>query len=412
MTNMLKNTIKNIAFQIAAVALLVSAVLPQAASAAVNAEFSLTPSSSSVTTGQNTIVTLNLNTGGNSVNAWKATINYSTSAFSSVSVATAPGSPFTLVQKPDVASGGTIRISRYATTASSTSGAVATITLKANALGATSLSFAHICNPTSDATPCSAVTDASGTNLLSGLNNASITVTAVPVVPGTTTTKTTTKKKGVTGAVAAAVGAVTAITNPTAETQTTTTEQAENNAIVRIKVVNKNNKPVENATVTLGGQKATTNSAGEALFTELPTGRLNGTVTYNGKSQSFGIDVVAGSSFEKPQLATITFNAAAASALPKYLVLVLIIALAGVGVFLFLRKRDNEQTITLPSDPDLKPKKAEPEMIAAVKPIETKIKEEKPKKVLKPDKDEPKDKTIKRNDPLKPGVVVRPSDGL
>lgn len=417
MTDIFKNTRQLIFVKILVLAMLFVAVLPVlTARASVNAEFSLSPSSSSVTTGQDTTVTLNLNTGGNSVNSWKATINYSTSAFSSVSVATASGSVFTSVQKPDVTSGGTIRISRYSTTASSASGAVAVITLRASAVGATSLSFAHICNPTSDSTPCSAVTDASGTNLLSGLNNASVTVSAVPVSGSTSTTKTTTKKKGVAGAVAGAVAAVTSIAST--DTNKNTDGKSENNAIVRVKVVDKNKKPIENAVVNLNGQQATTNSNGEALFTELPTGKLKGTITHKGKTQQFGIDVISGSSFDKPQSATITFTAGSSSSWGKYLLLAVLLGAATAGIFLFLRKRDQDKTVSLGgSDPDTKPIKPTPvKEVAAEKVSAPTPTEEKPAKDKsgggKDKSSDSKDKTIKRNDPLKPGVVVRPSDGI
>lgn len=150
--------------------------------AAVTAQFSLTPANQTVQVGSDVVLDLDMNTGGNNVLAWKATINYSTSAFSSVVVTPTAGSHFSLNPGTDVASGGVIRLSRYALTSSSTNATLAKITLKSSGVGNQTVSFAHACSPTSDSTPCSAITDASGTNLISALNSASVSVSALPVV--------------------------------------------------------------------------------------------------------------------------------------------------------------------------------------------------------------------------------------
>ena len=384
-------------------------IAPLSSSAASNAQLSLSGSGSSVTTGQNLVININLDTGGNSVLAWKTTLSYSTSAFSSVSVATATGSPFTFTPVADVAGSGTIKISRYAKTPSATSGAVATITLKAANLGNTAISFAHICSPTSDSTPCSAVTGSGGDQLLSAANTGTYTVSAVPVAGGgsAAAAKTTTKKKGFIGAVAAAVGTVAATVTGDQSQSNTTNNQADS-AVVKVRVVDTKNKAIENAEVTLNRQTVFTGSNGEALFTQVPNGKLTGQIKYKGKTQTFEVNVTAGSSFDDPQLTIVTLNVAGSSALGKYLGLALLLVLMAVVIFWFLHRRDGGQKVVLTSDPDIKPTKPEPLKTAAAKVEATKSTTEK----TTSQKPSSKDKTIKRNDPLKPGVVVRPSDDI
>ena len=109
-----------------ALAVLLMTALPlvsgRSASASVNAQFTLSPSSQTYTVGDDLIINLNLDTGGNSVLAWKAAISYSTTAFTLVSVVADPSSHFNLNPGTDTASGGTIKLARYATSASSTNG--------------------------------------------------------------------------------------------------------------------------------------------------------------------------------------------------------------------------------------------------------------------------------------------------
>lgn len=354
------------------------------ARAAVNAGFSLTPASNTVTTGQNIVLNLNLDTGGNSVHAFKATINYSTSAFSSVSVATAAGSPFTSLPSADVASGGTIRIARYTTSASSTSGAVATITLKSNAVGSGALSFAHICSSTSDTSPCSAVTDASGANLLSGQSNTGYTIKAVPVA-----TKAKTKKSSFGSIVSSITSAATPA--PAAEE----TEIAENMTVVRLKIIDKAKKPIEGAVVKLGGQRATTASNGQVLFTELPAGKLKGSIEYKGKIQEFTIDVIEGSSFSDPQTAVLTFAVATGSSVWGKLLFGLGIVLIAAATTVFIYKnRSGGSSVASSIDPDIK-SSGNQKPAAASSSAASKA-----------------SKTIKRHDPLKPGIIVRPTDGV
>jgi len=297
------------------IALLIFTTLPLAATlpakAAVNAGFSLSPASQTVTPNGDLVVYLNLDTGGNTVLAWKTAINYSTTAFSSASVMTDPSSHFTLNPATDIASGGTIKIARYALTGSSTSGAMAKITLHSNGtLGNTALSLAHICSSTADASQCSAVTNVTGTNLLSTITGGTYSV-AVPVAPAgttsTTTTKSTKKKSSVLGAVAAAVAAAVSPSTDAAATPTDTTVTA-TRGTVKITVLDQKNKPVKGAKVTLAGVSELTDGNGQAVIRGLYPGEAKGTIEFKGKSQNITVDVQSGTSLDSPQLASFVFK--------------------------------------------------------------------------------------------------------
>lgn len=306
-------------------ALPLMAVLP--ASAAVNAGFSLSPASKTITVGDSMVVYLNLDTGGNSVLAWKATINYSTYAFSSVSVETDPSSHFTQNPATDIASGGTIKIARFATSASSTDGAMAKITLRSTGVGSTALSFAHICNSTSDATPCSAVTNSSGTNLLANLTGGSYTVSAVPVAASGGKTA---KKKSLFSRVADAVAGV---VSPSTSAEEVGADTSSARGTVKLTVVDKKSVAIKGAKVTLAGKTGVTNIDGQALLKDLKSGLTEGTVVYDGKTQKIEVLIQPGTSASNPQTIVVNFNVGG-SIIPK--LLMVLVGLIVVGLLIDL----------------------------------------------------------------------------
>ena len=305
-----------------------AAVLP--AGAAVNAGFSLSPASKSVTVGDDLVLYLMLDTGGNSVNAWKTTINYSTSAFSSASIATDPSSHFTLNPATDVASGGTIKISRYAKSPSSTNGAMAKITLHSSSVGSTALSFAHICSSTADATPCSGITNSSGVNLLANLTGGSYTIAAVPT-SGSGGTGNKKKKKSLLGKVADTI----------AETvsPTTSAEDVSNSSVstargtVKLTVVNKKSVAIEGAKVTLAGKSGVTNKDGQVILKDLTSGLSKGVITFDGRTQKIEVLIQPGTTAENPQTIVVNFDAGG-SAIPK--ILMVLVGLIVLGLLIDL----------------------------------------------------------------------------
>lgn len=322
-------------------AVLILALLPlvslNTASAAVTAKFSLSPASKTVTVGNNLVVYLMLDTGGNSVLAWKTAITYSTSAFNSVSVATDASSHFTLNPATDIASSGTIKIARYATSASSTNGAMAKITLHSSGVGNATLSFAHKCSSTADTTPCSAIVGSGGTNLLSTLTNGSYTIAAVPTsgsssgsTSGSTTT-TTTKKKSLLSKVSDAIAAVVSPSSSAEDVTTTKKSVIISRGVVQISVFDKQENPISGAKVTLAGVSGVTDRNGQVVLTGLKTGEANGTITYNGKTQNIKLTIKSGTSLDSPQFASLSFSAAGGSK-----VLPILAALIGLAVIIGL----------------------------------------------------------------------------
>ncbi len=321
----LSNSVKLTAVAIMALIPLVSVVQ---VGAVANAGFSLSPSTKTLTVGDDLVVYLMLDTGGNSVYAWKATINYSTSAFSSASIATDPSSHFTLNPTTDVASGGTIKITRYAKTASSTNGAMAKITLRSAGVGSTALSFAHICSSTSDTTPCSAVTNGTGTNLLATVTGGNYTVSAVPVAGAATTTPK--KKKSFISKVADTI-AETVSPNTSAESATgyTSTQRG----TVKVTVVDKKGVAIEGAKVTLPGRSGVTNKDGQVLLKDLQPGLSKGTVVFNNKTQKIEVLIQPGTSATNPQTILVNFDAGS-SMIPK--ILMLLVGLIVIGLLIDL----------------------------------------------------------------------------
>lgn len=311
----------------------VFSVLP--ARAAVNAHLSLSPASKTMTVGDDVVVYIMLDTGGNSVLAWKAALTYSTSAFNAVTVATGTGSHFTESPVADVASGGTIRISRYATSASSADETAAKITLHSTGVGNTAISFAHVCSPTNDATPCSGVTDSSGTNLLSGVTGATFIVSAVPVAGSTTTPAAKAKKKSLLGKVADAVAGV---VSPSTEATSPDSGLSVSRGSVKISVQNQKNKPVEGAKVTLAGESGVTDKNGKVLLQGLYPGEAKGTIVYKEKTQKITVDVQEGTSAYAPQLVSFTFKTGGSMVFPILFLLVIIAVVIGLIDLVFISK--------------------------------------------------------------------------
>ncbi len=310
------------------IALPLFALVP--ARAAVTAGFSLSPASKTVTVGDDLTLFLNLDTGGNSVLAWKATISYSTTAFSSVTVATDPSSHFTQSPSPDIASGGTIKIARFATSASSTNGAMAKITLRSTGVGTTALSFAHICSSTADATPCTAVTNSSGVNLLATATGGNYTVSAIPVSAPGAATSTPKKKKSFISKVADTI-AETVSPNTSAESATgyTSTQRG----TVKVTVVDKKGVAIEGAKVTLPGRSGVTNKDGQVLLKDLQPGLSKGTVVFNNKTQKIEVLIQPGTSATNPQTILVNFDAGS-SMIPK--ILMLLVGLIVIGLLIDL----------------------------------------------------------------------------
>lgn len=303
------------------------------ADAAVNARFSITPSSKTLTVGENLVVYLTLDTGGNSVLAWKTALTYSTSAFSSVSVATDPSSHFTQNPVADVASGGTIKISRYATSASSTGGAMAKITLHSSGVGNTSLGFAHICSSTADTSPCSGVTNSTGTNLLSTITGSNITVAAAPVAASSSPAKA--KKKSFLSSVADAVAGV---ISPSSEATASESGQTISRGSVRITVYNQKNKPLEGAKVTLAGKSGVTDKNGKVLLTDIYPGETKGTIVYKDKTQNITVDVQEGTSAYAPQLVNFTLDTGGSMLLPILFSIIALAVIIGLIDLIFISK--------------------------------------------------------------------------
>ncbi len=297
-------------------------ILP--AEAAVNAKFSLSPATKTITVGDDLVVYLNLDTGGNSIYAWKTTISYSTSMFSSASVVTDPSSHFTLAPASDVASSGTIKIARYAKTSSSTNGNMAKITLHSSKVGSAVLSFAHICSSTADATPCSGVTDVSGGNLLSTITGGNYTISAVPVAG------TTTKKKSLFSKVADTVAGV---VSPSTSAEEVGADTSSARGTVKLTVVDKKRVTIKGAKVTLAGKTGVTNNDGQVLLKDLKAGIAKGTVVFDGKTQKIEVFIQPGTSASNPQTITVNFTAGG-SIVPK--LLMALVGLIVVGLLIDL----------------------------------------------------------------------------
>ena len=366
------------------------------AGAATTAQFSLTPSSQTVTTGDTITLDLNLNTGGNSVLAWKANLTYSTSAFSSVTVAPNSSAHFTLNPSSDVSSGGVIRLARYATTASSSNSTLATITLKSSGVGSTAVNFAHICSSTADSTPCSAVTDSTGANLLANITGGNYTVSAVPVAG---TSAKTTKKKGLSGIADTISSALNSLIAPSAGASETKSDIAGTN-VVKLTIFDQNSDLVPAAAVELAGASGKTNKNGEVVLTGLAAGNAKGSISFKDQTFPISLKVEAGTSLKSPQVARLNIKIASGSILPSILLGLIGFSILAIIVVVILKIRGNFNGKLSGFIPHRAA--APPQQLAnPIKPI---VNSPPPATFVKPSS-----ASLLRHEPMKPGSVVRPN---
>ena len=161
------------------------------AHAASGTSLSLSPASQSVTVGGNQVVTIVLNSGGDSVNTVQSVFSYSAAHYSLVSIT--PGASFGSF--PDTISSGSIEFSA-APTGSVTGSAVtvATVTLHSTASGTSAMGLASVCPSGNFGLTCSAAYDSTTfNNDLSSVAGGSYTVNPVTVpLPSTPTGVTAT----------------------------------------------------------------------------------------------------------------------------------------------------------------------------------------------------------------------------
>jgi chitodextrinase len=161
-----------------------------------SAQLSLSPATQSITSGNDIVVTVMMNTNGTSINAVQSVLTYPTANFSLVSIT--PGSAFSSFPTP-VETPGSIEFSAATTTAVTGIQTVATVTLAATGTGTAPISLASVCPGGNFALTCSAAYDSvTSDNDLGGtsaITNGSYTVTPIlPTVPGGLhSTATTTK---------------------------------------------------------------------------------------------------------------------------------------------------------------------------------------------------------------------------
>lgn len=133
-------------------------VLTRQLLAASTGQLYLSPANQSVANGNDLVINVVVNTGGNAVSTVQSVLTYPSSKFSYVSMT--PGAAFSTFPTP-VVSAGSIQFT--AGTVSPVTGiqTVATVTLKAINTGSSSVSLAAVCDPGNFAPTCSAAWDAS-----------------------------------------------------------------------------------------------------------------------------------------------------------------------------------------------------------------------------------------------------------
>ncbi len=174
---------KRAVITLAALVLGAISIIPSMSHAAPTAQLYISPSSQAVTTGSNLVFSVVINTGGSSVNTVQTVVNYPSANYSLVGIA--PGSSFSSF--PNSTSPGTIQFSAATTGSVSGTQTVATVTLRANSTGNTSVSLANVCGAGDFSTNCSAAYDsATSENDLGSKADAAFSVSA-PVTqnPGT-----------------------------------------------------------------------------------------------------------------------------------------------------------------------------------------------------------------------------------
>lgn len=382
------------------VTLLTGLVLPLRANAVGGA--SLTASSAAATKGSAVTITISLDTGGNAAFAYQADLAYSPAYFSSASISMSPGSPFTMDtggQDPDVASGGNIHFTRFYTTAKNYSGPVATITLQSNGTaGTTSVSFKGICASTGNIANCSTIVDGSNNQLLSTLNNGTITLSepvAVTGNGGSVPKQSPTKKVATaTAATTAAPSATPPVTAGTSKKKTVTKQASHS---VKLAVLDQKGKPVKGAKIVLAGISGVTDADGTVTLRDLDSGKATGEVTYRGESTPINVNVSAG---EEIQAAKVNIKTSSASPVLPIAIIVGAIIVAGVTWYILRRKK-----VTIPRPAVNLPSPVIPQRPEPVEPP----KPSRPPEALMPQKEASFSVHEKA---LDPGTVFSPSDRI
>jgi len=240
--NIKKHRIRIIHLFIASAIVLPFLISPKVAKASSGDQLSLSPSSQSVTTGSNLVVSVVIDPGGDSINSVQTIFTYSATNYSLVSIV--PGSSFTGAFT-NTASSGSIQFVAGTTGSVTSMQTAATITLHATNTGTSSMSLTSVC-PSGIYVSCSAAYDSTtDNNDLSSVSGGSYTVTAPPVAPtpspAQTTTQTTTPKSNqITNTKSSSTSSThsTTATSTSATTPSPTTTPAVTLTIAGVKISN------------------------------------------------------------------------------------------------------------------------------------------------------------------------------
>jgi hypothetical protein len=355
----------------------------------------LTPSSSSVSKGSLVRVNIYENSGGDAVNAARATLSYPANLLDYVSISNSAA--FSIVAASG-GGGGSVQVERGALPAVTGRQLLATVTFRAK----TDAGSAPI-----TVTGGSVLSEASNGETLTGSSGTNLTLTPVPptaeVPPPDTTPPTITKIKVVNiGPNSATITwttsepanskvsygfntnyGVEAVDNaqvtdhkitlnpnllkPMTEVHflVSSTDGAGNAATdkdqtfttkgltVKVTLVDQRKQPIEGAVIDLGDKPVTTNKKGQATVTNLAAGKLKGTVTYKGEVKTITVTVneTVKDTLVSVQSATIGIKVKhASSVLPAVILAVALLLLGGSGFGApYLRKylhkgKDNQPT--------------------------------------------------------------------
>jgi hypothetical protein len=356
---------------------------------AASATMSLSPSSSSVTNGSTITVSIYENSGAEPVNAAKAVISYPASLLDFVSISSS--SAFAIVAT-NSGGGGSVQIDRGALPAVSGNQLVASVRFKAKASAGTAA--------VSLVSGSSVVSANSNTNIVSGLGGANYTlkapVAAPPAAPAPPPPPKDTTAPTLKDVVVSDISTNSAVISwTTSEPATSEVNYGINtgyglaggdnnfvtahkvilssallspgvkyhfvvksvdpsgNAVsgndqtfktkgvpLAVTVVNQNKKAVKGAKVTLGDSTGTTDKNGRVTLSDLPEGKLVGTVTYKGKDHVVNVEVkTPDPKATAPQSATFTIKTPGTNLLIILLPLILILLLVGAWV---MRKRNKK----------------------------------------------------------------------
>jgi hypothetical protein len=355
---------------------------------AASASMSLSPSSSGVTNGSTFTVTITENSGAEPVNAAKAVLSYPANLLDFVSISSS--SAFGIVAA-NSGGGGSVQIDRGALPAVSGSRTVASVRFKAKASAGTAT--------VSLVGGSSVVSANSNTNILSGLGSANYALkaptAAPPAAPAAPPPPKDTTAPTLTGvAVSDLLTNSATVTWTTSEPATSEVDygintgyglaSGDNNLVtahkvilnsallspgvkyhfvvksvdpsgnavaaqdqtfktkgmsLAVTVVNQKKKALNGAKVELADSNGTTDKDGRVTITDLPIGKIVGTVTYKGKQHVVSAEVKpADPQTTSPQTATFAINV---STNWLIIILPLILVLLGLAVW-YMRKRDKK----------------------------------------------------------------------